>query len=474
MEHLDLPDATNDDRSYEAKAIQAYLDQELSASDLQASLGVSRASMYRLVDRYRTSGEAGLVSQKLGNTNASRKRADRERIMNLVREHYSDFGPTLAKEKLLERHGEKVSKEALRKWMKEDGLWIDRRSRAPRIFSPREPRECRGELIQVDGSYHRWFEKRGDECCLIVFIDDATSELMHLQFVEHETSYNYMSCLKIYIERFGLPRALFSDRHAIFRVPNLTSEGTRGQTQFARACRSLGIGTICAKTPQAKGRVERANRTLQDRLIKEMRLRSISTMDAGNRFLDEYRRMHNEKFARPPRSDIDAHRPAPNLDLNTLVTYTVERKVFKSLTVSFNKIIFVLDDTEISRKAIGKRVTVAVPLEGDVEILFEEIPLPYKTFDKIRRVPDSPEVVDHKRLGAAFTLAKAISDAEPQHFQRNKHVLAGFRKQFANPDDLTSRSLQGAAASVRKKFNGRPRRPLGRHPIIILEPRTRR
>lgn len=113
----------------------------------------------------------------------------------------------------------------------------------------------------MDGSYHRWFEKRGDACCLIVFIDDATSELMHLQFVEHETSYHYMTGLKFYIERFGLPGALFSDRHAIFRVPNLTSEGERGQTQFARACSRLRIETICAKTPQAKGRVERANRT---------------------------------------------------------------------------------------------------------------------------------------------------------------------------------------------------------------------
>ncbi|AXJ96446.1 ISNCY family transposase [Sphingomonas sp. FARSPH] len=390
-----------------------------------------------------------------------------------VRDHYPDFGPTLAAEKLLEQHGEKVGVTTLSRWMKEAGLWIDRRSRRPRIFSPREPRECRGELIQVDGSYHRWFEKRGDECCLIVFIDDATSELMYLQFVEHETSYNYMSGLKIYIERFGIPGALFSDRHAIFRVPNLTSEGERGQTQFARACVRLGIETICAKTPQAKGRVERANRTLQDRLIKEMRLRDISTMEKGNLFLGEYIRMHNEQFARPPRSDQNGHRPAPNLDLRSLMTYTVERKVFKDLTVSFNKIRYVLEESETSCRAIGKRVIVAVPLEGAVEILFEEIPLPYKIFDKIRRVPGTPEVFDHKQLGAAFALAKAIGEAEPHHFQRNGHVLAGFRKQFSDPADLKSKSLQGASASVRKTFNGRPRTPLGRHPIVIAEPARR-
>ncbi|MFW2829979.1 ISNCY family transposase [Sphingomonas sp. ID0503] len=460
--------------SYTGKAIQAYIDGTITAKDLQASLGVARAYMYRLIDRYRHEGEAGLVSKKYGNRNRARSERDRERIMKLVREHYSDFGPTLAAEKLLERHREKVTAETLRQWMKEDGLWTDRRSREPKIYSPREPRPCRGELVQVDGSYHRWFEKRGDECCLIVFIDDATSELKHLQFVEHETSYNYMWCLKIYIERFGVPKALFSDRHAIFRVPNLTAEGERGQTQFARACSRLAIQTICAKTPQAKGRVERANRTLQNRLIKEMRLRSISTMEEGNRFLDEYRRIHNEKFARQPRSDVNAHGPAPNLDLSSLMTYTVERKVFKDLTVSFNKIRYVLDESEISRKAIGKRVTVAVPLEGDVEIIFDEVPLPYKTFDKIRRVPGTPEVLDHKQLGAAFVLAKAISGTEPHHFQRNGHVLAGFRKQFSDPSDLRSKSLQGASASVRKKFNGRPRTPLGRHPIVIIEPARRK
>lgn len=205
--------------------------------------------------------------------------------------------------------GIKIGVETLRGWMMGAGIWTDRTGRQPRIFSPRERR---GELVQVDGSYHRWFEKRGDEGCLLVFIDDATSEQKLLRLVDQETSYNYMSCLRSYIDRYGRPLALYSDRHSIFRATNPTKNGERFPPQFARACRRLDIKVICATTPQAKGRVERANRTLQDRLVKELRLRNISTFDDANIYLEQYRREHNQRFARVPNDSEDAHLTKPN------------------------------------------------------------------------------------------------------------------------------------------------------------------
>jgi len=294
---------------YRAKAIAAYLRGQISAADLEASLEVSRTHMFRLIKRYEADGINGLRSKKVGIRNRAHTDAFRKQVIDLVREHYPDFGPQFASEKLKERHGIRVGVGTLRNWMIEEGIWETRQKKEPRIFQLREPRPQRGELIQVDGSYHRWFEKRGREGCVIVFIDDATSELMELEMVEHESAFNYMKILRRYIERYGRPRALYSDRHSIFRSTNAKSSGERSPTQFALACRRLNIDIICAETPQAKGRVERANRTLQDRLVKELRLRNISTFDDANKYLEVYRKNHNARFARPPADPEDAHLP---------------------------------------------------------------------------------------------------------------------------------------------------------------------
>ncbi len=235
------PKIVVDEESYEIKAIREYIAGGMKLADLQASLGLSRAWTARLVARFKKEGPAGLQSRKLGKANNATPAMLRKAVLAIVREKYADFGPKLACEKLKELHGITVSDETLRKWMKAEGLWIDRATRKPRIFSPRPPRPRRGELVQVDGSYHRWFEKRGPETCLLVFIDDATSELQLLRLVDHESSYNYMSCLKTYIEQFGCPPALFSDRHSIFRATTPNAAGARNPTQFAQACARLEI-----------------------------------------------------------------------------------------------------------------------------------------------------------------------------------------------------------------------------------------
>src|ERR1700761_1619566 len=184
-----------------------------------------------------------------------------------IRQWYWDFGPTLAAEKLHEDHGVVVGRETLRQWMIADGLWRDRKQRK-RIHRLR--RECVGELVQVDGSEHWWFEDRGPQCTLLVFVDDATSRLMHLQFIESESTFAYFHAARAYLEAWGKPVAFYSDKHGVFRVNHPGALGGDGMTQFGRALHALNIDIICANSSPAKGRVERANKTLQDRLVKEL------------------------------------------------------------------------------------------------------------------------------------------------------------------------------------------------------------
>lgn len=284
---------------------------ELRIEDAVMLLGVGRRQVYRLLGRLRRDGPEGLVSSKRGRpSNRAFKAEMRTNVLSLVREHYHDFGPTLAAEYLAERHEIRISHETLRKWMIQDGLWKDRDARRPRPYQPRYRRDCRGGLIQVDGSKHWWFEDRGPQSTLLVFIDDATSELMHLRMVESESTFAYMDAMTAYIEAHGKPVALYSDKHGVYRNNTASANGD-GMTHLGRALEKLNIDIICAHSPQAKGRVERANGTLQDRLVKAMRLEGIATIAEANAFLPGYMARYNERFAKAPFDPRDVHRPSP-------------------------------------------------------------------------------------------------------------------------------------------------------------------
>jgi hypothetical protein len=207
----------------------------LRVEDAALLLGLKRRQIFRLLERLRAEGASGLVSRKRGRP-SNRRHSDsfRERILSIVREHYVDFGPTLAREYLAERHDIAVGCETLRQMMIEAGIWQDRAARRSRPYQPRHRRECRGELIQIDGSDHEWFEDRGPRCTLLVYIDDATSELMHLKMVESESTFSYMEATREYIERHGKPVAFYSDKHTVFRNPKATAKGD-GMTHFGRA-----------------------------------------------------------------------------------------------------------------------------------------------------------------------------------------------------------------------------------------------
>ncbi|VWB34966.1 integrase [Burkholderia lata] len=263
-------------------------------------LGLTVRQIERLVIRYRESGAAGLTSRKRGRP--GNRRLDEElarRALTIIRDRYADFGPTLACEKLSECHGIQLAKETVRRLMTDAGLWVPRRQRPPKVYQPRARRACLGELIQIDGSDHRWFEERAPACTLLVYIDDATSRLMMLHFTQTESTFSYFEATRAYIERHGKPGAFYSDKASVFRNVKPDKTGNR-VTPFGRAMYELNIDTFCANSSSAKGRVERAHLTLQDRLVKEMRLRGINTIADANAYAPSFIAMYNARFAKPP------------------------------------------------------------------------------------------------------------------------------------------------------------------------------
>ena len=243
----------------------------LRVSDASALIGLQRRQVFRLLRGLKQDGATSLLSKHRGKPSNHRLPAEvRTLALSIVRERYADFGPTLAAEKLAEHHGCSVSRETLRGWMIADGLWQDRRHRLPSPHQPRRRRDCLGELVQIDGSEHPWFEDRGPPCTLLAFVDDATSRLMQLRFVKSESAFDYFRTTRAYLEQHGKPVAFYSDKHGIFRVNSKDPAGGDGVTQFGRALLTLNIDIICANSPQAKGRVERAFGTLQDRMVKSL------------------------------------------------------------------------------------------------------------------------------------------------------------------------------------------------------------
>jgi transposase len=399
---------------------------ELSAAGAASLLGLSARQVFRLLRRFRAEGAAGLASRRRGRPSNRRLPASvREAALAVVRERYADFGPTLAAEKLEELHDVRLSRETLRQWMSEAGLWVPRKARRGPVHQPRHRRDRLGELVQIDGCEHAWFEDRGPPCTLLVFVDDATSRLMHLRFVPGESAFAYMAATRAYIEAHGKPVAFYSDRHGIFRVNQPDAAG-EGMTQFGRALHELNVDIICANSPQAKGRVERAHKTLQDRLVKELRLAGIGTVEAANAFLPGFMADYNARFGRPPRDARDLHRaPAPHDDLDGALTWREERTVTGSLTLHYNKVLFLLEPTEVARGLARKRVTVHEFPDGRLAIRHKGRDLPFRAFDKLRKV-DQAAVVDDKRLGAVLahirerqdeTVRRRNRDAPSRSFQ---------------------------------------------------------
>lgn len=390
------------------KVIQAVVDLGLKPGRAAERLGLTVRQIERLVIRYRESGAAGLTSRKRGRP--GNRRLDEElarRALTIIRERYADFGPTLAAEKLSECHGIQLAKETVRKLMTDAGLWVPRRQRPPKVYQPRARRACLGELIQIDGSDHRWFEDRAPACTLLVYVDDATSRLMMLHFTQTESTFSYFAATRAYIECHGKPGAFYSDKYSVFRNVTPGKTGNR-VTHFGRAMYELNIDTFCANSSPAKGRVERAHLTLQDRLVKEMRLRGINTVADANAYAPSFMAAYNARFAKPPKSDFDAHRPLradENLDL--VLTWREPRKVTKSLTVQYDRVMYLLDDTPENRQLIDQTIEVWEYPDGCIELRTEGRVLPCRQYDRLAEI-DQAAVIEHKRLSHVLLVAQAI------------------------------------------------------------------
>jgi hypothetical protein len=419
-------------------------DGRLTVENAANLLDLTRRQVFRLLKRYRVDGASSIRHKSRDKVpNNQIHHAKRDYALTLIKETYADFGPTLAAEMLAEHHGFNVSRETLRKWMVEDGIWLPRKERR-KLHQPRLRRECYGELIQIDGSDHHWFEDRGPACTLLVFIDDATSTLMQLRFVKSESTFSYFEALELYLTAHGRPVAFYSDKHTVFRVSNQAAKSGHGMTQFGRALNDLNVEILCANSSQAKGRVERANRTLQDRLLKELRLTGISDMDAANAFLPGFTDRFNAKFAKTPRRSDNLHR-VMNIEpdrLRDVFCFRDQRYVSKQLVFSYERKRIILEESEITRGLPGKYVdTFAFP-NGRLEIRWKGVTLPYSAFDNDQRVTHAA-VTENKRLGAVLEHVKAMQEQDdppkpkPAGKQRTRYTKTG-RKPPGRPSKLES------------------------------------
>jgi transposase len=380
------------------EVMQRLKDKRLRQYEASQMLGISVRHVRRLFRAYKAHGAVGLISKRRGKP--SHNQLDPETVqkaIDLICKHYQDFGPTLAHEKLTEKHELQLSRESVRQIMIVEEWWKPKRAKQPETHQMRERRACFGELVQIDGSDHDWFEGRGPRCTLLVYIDDATGQLGELWFVPEETFFGYCEASRHYFERFGKPVAFYSDKHGIFRVNQPRPLGTTsGLTQFGRAMQELEVEIICANTPQAKGRIERANQTLQDRLVKELRLWGISDIDSANDFLTEFRQDYNRRFAVVPRSTHDAHRPLlKNENLDIVLTHQENRTLSKNLTIQFNHVIYQIQSKRPDYAMRKAQVSVCENVQGEVTILYKNNPLAFTIYQKS---PRQAEVVDTKSL----------------------------------------------------------------------------
>ena len=405
------------------EVIQKVNDKRMSQKEAGVILNLGVRQIKRLTRKYKKHGAAGLISKHRGRKgNNCLKVEVKKKVLDLLKRKYKGFGPTLAHEKLVEKEQLKISVESVRQLMIAEDLWKSRKVKKETIHQLRERRACFGELVQIDGSPHDWFEGRAPECVLLAFIDDATGKLGQLRFVESESFFSYAVAAEGYFKQHGKPAAFYSDKHGIFRVNHPSVGAGDALTQFGRAMQELDIQIICANTPQAKGRVERVNQTLQDRLVKEMRLRGISDMAAGNAYLPEFIADFDQRFAVEPRSAINAHRAlTAKDDLATILTWQETRSVSKNLTVQFEKVVYQIQTKRPSYALRNARVTICVNAQRQVAILYKGKSLLYEIYHQQAK---QAEVVTSKDVDAALK-ERVYAKPAPDHPWRNYPAPAG-------------------------------------------------
>jgi transposase len=388
-----------------AEVMQQLKAKRMTQRQAAEQLGLTVRQVKRLWRAYRTGGAKALVSKHRGRpSNHQLDPKIKKKAHEMIQERYADFGPTLAHEKLTEVHHLQLSVETVRHLLIAEHGWQPHRARPVQTHPLRTRRARRGELVQLDGSPFAWFEDRGPACSLLVYIDDATGQLLELFFTPSETTFSYFAATERYLTRHGRPVAFYSDKHSIFRLTNSAATTAGGVSQFSRAMTELDIQVICANSPQAKGRVERVNQTLQDRLVKELRLQRIATAERANAYAPEFMADFNRRFSLPPANPEDAHRPLlASHPLDHIFTVQTPRIVTQNLTLQYNKQIYQLAAPPGTRAFRGAQILVREDACGQITLDYQGRQLAYTLYQQQTRQAD---VVPSKQIDAAVEAAQ--------------------------------------------------------------------
>jgi transposase len=367
--------------------IRQTREQKLTQVQAGTVLGLTTRHIRRLIEQVEQAGDQGLAHRGRGKP-SNRRIPDTVKAMmlKLYEQRYGDFGPTLAAEQLTERHGLPLSDETLRRWLRDRGInHFMRRKRPHRTW--RERKAQVGELVQLDGSHHDWFEGRGPRCVLMAYIDDASSRVF-ARFYAYEGTIPALDSFTRYVTRYGIPLAIYADKHTTYQSPapptvNEQLAGVTPTSQFGRALGELGVELIPAHSPQAKGRVERLFQTFQDRVIKEMRLAAVSTLDAANQFLTGYLPIYNQRFAVQPAQAADLHRPRPtHQELTRILCLKTTRCLRRDWTVAHHRHLY-----QVRTNVRAPHVVVEDRVDGTMRITHQGRPLDYHA------IPARPERV---------------------------------------------------------------------------------
>lgn len=398
--------------------IGKVFDKSINQQEAAGFLGISDRQVRRIVRRVRIEGERGVIHRLRGRQGCRRvAEGVRVRILRLYRERYMGFGPTLASEKLWELEHLRISDETLRLWLTAEGLWQVDKRRKPKTRMWRARKDKFGAMVQMDGSHHAWLEERAAKLVLMGYIDDATGKI-YGRFFDYEGTLPAMGGLKGYIRRHGIPGQVYLDKHSTYRnnrkhkYTNWPFRDDEELTQFERSCKQLGIEVIHAHSPQAKGRIERLFKTLQDRLVKEMRLAGIKTCEEANAFLEKYLDKFNAKFAVAARLEGDAHRPLDQrIKLDEILSVQTEHVLRNDRTVVHERKLY-----QVTAKTRAQRVVVFEYLNGRMSVKHGHRRLTFKAIDQ------RPEPVPQK-----IKKVKKVKRRQRYTPPRDSHWRASFR-----------------------------------------------
>lgn len=385
----------------QAKVFELIKQGSITQTEAAARLKVTSRWVRKKIKRYYKFGDLGLIHGNRGKPSFKRWDPEKEKLLiGLLDGKWHGFGPTFASEKLEEIYGIKVSSEVVRQAMIRANIWQPKQKRV-KHRRRRDRKPMFAVMIQLDGSPHDWFEGRAEKCTLLVFIDDATSQILWLEFVESESVQAVMQATKKYIEKYGIPQSFYTDHGSVFHVNLNNAEGVK-KTQWERACEQLNIEVKHAHSPQAKGRVERCNQTMQDRLIKELRLAGISSIESANEYLNtsNFISKHNANFSVRAAQQGDAHRDHSQYNLNDIFSIHETRILGNDFTISYNKRIFQLHDQQRTIIRPKNEITVKTRLDGTLALSIRKTELFFSELNvrpaKITKVKPMPNYVPRK------------------------------------------------------------------------------